>query len=93
MLEGWNKNTVNRPAFHMGDQAKYGSCTIQQADETAQVDTTDCDNWTNRPPLQYSNQGCVSNDASGVWANSQGGVCKFIALLYLVIPTSILIFG
>jgi hypothetical protein len=76
MLEGWNNNIINKPAFHMGEPDKYGTCSIESTDQTAGVAASNCDNGYQNPPFQWLRQGCVGNDNHGPWATSDGGVCK-----------------
>jgi hypothetical protein len=81
MLEGWNTNAYNKPAFHMADSGTYGSCKIENVGQSASVATANCDNTFQNPPTQWLNQGCVGNDVNGPWANSDGGVCKLLSTL------------
>lgn len=78
MLEGWNTNSFNKPAFHMNKVSQFGSCTISNVGQSATVATSNCDNDYSNPPIQWNNQGCVGNDVKGPWASADGGVCKSI---------------
>ncbi len=74
ILEGWNDDPLNKPAFHMGNAAKYGKCTIDNVNQTGSVVTSNCDNQYQRPPQQWENQGCVVSDNNGPWGAQDGGV-------------------
>lgn len=76
MLESWNMDSHNKPAYHMGNPGLFGQCTLDGAGQSAVVRTKNCDNGFEDVPRQWANQGCVGNDLAGPHASRDGGVCK-----------------
>jgi hypothetical protein len=75
MYEGWNEATENQPALHAGSAATYGACTLDGANQTSPVSTSNCDNTFEDVPRQYRNQGCAARE-DGPWASPNGGTCE-----------------
>ncbi|GAB0142053.1 hypothetical protein EsHS_00002618 [Epichloe bromicola] len=74
MLESWNMDSYNKPAYHMGNPGLFGQCTLDGAGQSAVVHTKNCDNGFQDVPRQWPNQGCVGNDLAGPHASHDGGV-------------------
>lgn len=74
MLESWNMDSFNKPAYHMGNPGLFGQCTLDGAGQSALVNTKNCDNGFQDVPRQWANQGCVGNDLAGPHALHDGGV-------------------
>lgn len=75
IIEGWNLQTTNAPAFHTGDSDEFGTCKLDGSGQTATVDTPNCDN-TYSDDDQSLNQGCTGDDTAAPYGLSEGGVCK-----------------
>ncbi|KAH7148587.1 concanavalin A-like lectin/glucanase domain-containing protein, partial [Dactylonectria macrodidyma] len=74
LIEGWNLATNNKPAFHTGDSDEFGTCMLDGENQSATVDTDNCDNTYQNTPDQYLNEGCTADDYDAPYGNSDGGV-------------------
>ncbi|KAK2612999.1 hypothetical protein QQS21_000928 [Conoideocrella luteorostrata] len=75
IYEGWNLNTKNRPALHIGPAALVGNCTIEPTDQNSKVISKVCDNKFADNKTQFLNQGCQSEEENnGIWASESGGI-------------------
>ncbi|KAI5462403.1 concanavalin A-like lectin/glucanase domain-containing protein [Mariannaea sp. PMI_226] len=73
IIEGWNLQTTNAPAFHVGSSSKFGQCKLDGADQISTVKTGNCDN-TFSDDTQFTNQGCTGYDTTSPYGSSEGGV-------------------
>ncbi|KZZ97695.1 beta-1,3-endoglucanase [Moelleriella libera RCEF 2490] len=75
MYEGWNLNTRNKPAIHVGPSKEFGVCTIEQSEQQAKVISPNCDNKFANNKTQFLNQGCQSEEVnSTMWSAPTGGI-------------------
>ncbi|EFY87375.1 beta-1,3-endoglucanase [Metarhizium acridum CQMa 102] len=75
MYEGWNLDVHNKPAIHVGPAAEFGSCTIEQDDQSAEVISGNCDNTFADNKVQWPGQGCQSRETKDtIWASPEGGI-------------------
>lgn len=75
MYEGWNLNTNNKPAIHVGPAKEFGNCTINQRNQEATVLSNNCDNSFANNVTQWLNQGCQSEEIkNSIWGSPKGGI-------------------
>lgn len=75
LYEEWNASPFNQFAFHTGNSAELGECTLDGFAQSGSVISAVCDaSYTDE--CQYENQGCASTDVEGSCGSAEGGICK-----------------
>ncbi|KAM0665970.1 hypothetical protein ACQRIU_005314 [Beauveria bassiana] len=74
MYEGWNLNTVNKPALHVGTKARVGECLLDSSAQ-AEIVSANCDNKFQDGVRAWAGQGCQVEEVNdGIWASEDGGI-------------------
>ncbi|EJP66260.1 Concanavalin A-like lectin/glucanase [Beauveria bassiana ARSEF 2860] len=74
MYEGWNLNTVNKPALHVGTKARVGQCLLDSSAQ-AEIVSANCDNKFEDGVRAWAGQGCQVEEVNdGIWASEHGGI-------------------
>ncbi|KAF1731227.1 putative endo-1,3(4)-beta-glucanase [Beauveria bassiana] len=74
MYEGWNLNTVNKPALHVGTEDRVGRCLLDSSAQ-AEIVSANCDNKFEDRVRAWEGQGCQVEEVNdGIWASEDGGI-------------------